>query len=36
MTPSEVDAAQALTREMMKPGNMLKALDQYIERQSGR
>jgi TPR repeat protein len=31
MTPKMLDAAQALTNEMSKPGNMLKALDAYIK-----
>ena len=31
MTAKQVDAAQALTREMAKQGNLLKALDQYVK-----
>lgn len=32
MTPSEIKAAQNLAREMAKPGNLLKALDQHDNR----
>lgn len=31
MTNREIEAAQALTRELAKPGNLSKALDQYIQ-----
>ncbi len=31
MSKKEIDAAQALTREMLKPRNRLKALDQYVK-----
>ena len=30
MTPKEIEAGQALTREMAKTGNLLKALDKYV------
>ena len=33
MTPMEIEAGQTLTREMLKPGNVLNALDQYLKRQ---
>ena len=29
MSASQIDAGQALTRELAKPGNLLKALDAY-------
>jgi hypothetical protein len=32
MTRSQIDAGQALTREMVKPGNVLRALDQYLQK----
>ena len=31
MSPKEIDAAQNLTRELQKPGNLLKALDKYAK-----
>lgn len=31
MTPKMLDAGQALTREMGKPGNVLKALDAHLK-----
>jgi hypothetical protein len=31
MTRQQLDACQALSREMMKPGNLTKALDQYVQ-----
>ena len=31
MSPKEIEAGQALTRELSKPGNLLKALDQYVK-----
>jgi hypothetical protein len=30
MTTRETEAGQALTRELGRPGNLLKALDRYI------
>jgi hypothetical protein len=32
MTAQEIEVAQALTREMAKPGNLLAALDNYVSR----
>jgi len=32
MSNKEIEAAQALTRELGKPGNLLKALDKYIKK----
>jgi len=31
MTQAEIDAAQELTKQMMQPGNMLKALDDFLK-----
>jgi TPR repeat protein len=31
LSPQEIDAGRALTREMGKPGNFLAALDRYVE-----
>ena len=35
-SPKAINAAQELTREMAKPWNMLKALDQYAKNSSGK
>ena len=32
MSASEVESATALAREMAKPGNLLKALDQHLKK----
>jgi hypothetical protein len=32
MTRSQIEAGQNLTREMVKPGNVLRALDNYLKK----